>query len=141
MSVLPELLALLALRHLIDLNEIFIPEDVSHQSYSLLARSILYPRTLHLLLQVGVNLHAPYTTSPGKSKNSIFCMYPRVKDDCALMLLFAGANPKEKIFPIFARSQVRVWLSGFLKAKELFQDIFDDTDLEALLFSFIFDEE
>lgn len=139
--VRPKLLSLLALRDLIDLNEIFIPPGISWYSMSLLGGAVLYPKNLHLLLQAGVKLDVPYTTNPKESQKSIFCAYHFLPDASALMLLFAGANPKEKIFNANARPQVRVWLSGFLKAKELFEDIFDDPDLEALLFSFIFEEE
>merc|ERR1719335_1533596 len=139
-------LSLLALRPLIDLNEIFISPNVtsiSRYSRSLLARSQVCrdPKHLHFLLQAGVNLHAPYTTDPEERHKSIFCAFRNLPDYIALMLLFAGGNPKEKIFPIESRPQVRLWLSGFLKAKELFEDMFCDTDLEVLLAFFIFDEQ
>ena len=56
------------------------------------------------------------------------------------MLLFADGNAKEKKFPSSAKPDVRVWLSGFMEAKKLFVEIFNDKALEDLVASFIFNE-
>ena len=46
--------------------------------------------------------------------------------DVQLLLLFAGANPKEKIFANALKPTVRRWLTGFLTAKKIFVHLFDE---------------
>lgn len=132
----PEFLSLLALRNLIDLNEI---NHSSIHNASLLFYTLMLGRTkkVHLLLQAGVDVNAPFTTHPRRRDQSIFTAV-NLSKECALMLLFADGNPKEGIFPVRAVPQARIWLSGLLQAKQCFKEIFDDVDLEALLSSFIF---
>merc|ERR1719335_1388544 len=82
----------------------------------------------HLLIQAGVNVDI-FTVRDGKSLfTRLILSHVPHNIELSLMLLFAGANPKEKKFVEKAKPQARKWLNGFLKAKEMFQHIFEDPD-------------
>ena len=141
-------MSLLALRQHFDLNDAHIsdPNTIAKQTLLHVVAEDCQYKKLHLLLQTGVDVNAPcWITNSAHSdyfdesyQKSIFTS---VSDPIvALMLLFSDGNPRKKVFPWTAKSQVRVWLDGFSKAKEIFTDIFDDCDLESLLASFIFNE-
>merc|ERR1739843_86777 len=76
---------------------------------------------VHLLLQANADVNRLYCGA------SLFlCIvnwsrcFPYDYENISLMLLFAGGNPREKVFKEEAKPQVRKWLQSFLKAKELF---------------------
>ena len=111
-----EFLSILALRQHFDLNDAHIsdPSVIAQQTpLHVVAEDCQYKK-LHLLLQTGIDVNAPCWITNTVHPYYLHEIYQKsiftsVSDPIvALMLLFSDGNPREKVFPRTAKSQVRV---------------------------------